>query len=169
MKNFLILFTTLIISVSCGPNKEEVNRELILEAYKDIANYAERNNIDVNRGHNTSGYVSGDALFEFGYEGIAVNYTALQYRDREIGDLEGLYLQDKCGFSDCTDYHPISIRGRWNCRTSGDGNFNLTVSDSTVYFYIFGDGGWTHYMEFVLPSTEFVVKKLNELDEAILR
>jgi len=162
------LIPSFLIFVSCGPSQEEINRELILEAYTDIANYAEKNNIKVNRGHK-SGYVSGDALFRFSSESIAVNYSVSQYQEIEIGDLDDLYVSDYCGMPDCNDIYPISIRGRWNSRVAGDGDFNLAVSNSTVYFHIIGDGSWSHFMEFELPSTEYVVERLNELYTAIIR
>jgi hypothetical protein len=167
----LIILLSLFL-FSCGPSQEEINnqkkRELILAAYGDIVEYALNNYTDEDRGHNTSGgIVQGDAVFMFGKDYIKVTYTALQYQDTEIGDLEDLYFDDSCGFSDCSNTYPLSIRGRWNCRTSANGDFNLTVSDSTVYFYIFGDGGWSYYVELTVPSTEYVINTLRELEKSI--
>ena len=123
-------------------------------------------------GGHKSGFIQGESSWKWvqgsGYDSIEIEYTALDYYDKEIGDVKNMfYSYGSCGYKDCTEYLNFQILGRWVSRTSGSGDLNIAFSSTKpeIEFYVFGDGNWQHWTTIKLnTSLENYLNKLVEIN-----
>jgi len=137
--------------------RKELEEEMLFELFNNIISTG----FDFDKrpsGQSKTGYVPGNAGFNFQNNKIVtVTYTALQYRATESGKISDLRIERNCGFSDCSDYFDISLKGNWiNQSGGGDGSLVISVSkDRYLSVYIFGKGGgWTHWLDFDLKNSK---------------
>jgi len=175
----LFAIMMIVMATSCTSEEEKMARKdaqkeaIVLDAYQKIIQYALDNNIGKS-GSSKTGYVSGSASFTFYKSAIKVfcriiiPLTGTWSESTEIGDLTNVSIEDKCGFSDCSDNYNVSIQGRWNNRSAGSGRLVISITDSnSLEVYIFGDGDWRYSVVYDLSSVTEIIKIINEAKKEI--
>lgn len=149
--------------------RNKLKEEILFKLFYEVVNFG----FDFDErpsGQSRTGYVPGNSGFNFRKKNvITVTYNAMQYQSTESGRISDLRIDTNCGFSDCSDYYDISLKGNWiNQSGGGDGKLVISVSKNKVLsIYIFGEGGnWTHWLDFDLKTTNNSLEVFGIMKEA---
>ena len=165
-----------------NPQDGKLNLESLMNSlFYGLIEFASKNDNN-SKGSFYSGYLIGDAAFEFKQKIITVNYATdlRQKRYVESGKVEDLAIKNECGLIDCDDYHQISLQGKWkNLGPYGDGTLviNLNKKHNLLELRIVGEENSSWSLECNLKNQKKTIEALkiflggiytdNDLDDAV--
>jgi TonB family protein len=166
-----------------NPQDGKLNLESLMNSlFYGLIEFASKNDNN-SKGSFYSGYLIGDAAFEFKQKIITVNYAIPDLRQKryvESGKVEDLAIKNECGLIDCDDYHQISLQGKWkNLGPYGDGTLviNLNKKQNLLELRIVGEENSSWSLKCNLKNQKKTIEALkiflggiytdNDLDDAV--
>ncbi len=140
-------------------NQNAIRAEVTKGLYANLINYGLTKSEFRRSGYFRTGYIGGAAGFDFTNDTIDVTYTYNRKFYKESGVITALKIATNCGFSDCSEYSDITIRGNWinKDETAGSGDLYINlIKPNQLKIDIIGQGssGWIYTKYFNLLNSE---------------
>ena len=120
-------------------------------------------------GYSRVGAVRGESDFFWKYDdgwNLGVSYTALQYKETEVYPIKNVTLRDDCAFTDCSNYHPVSLSANWRDEDYATFYVSFPLDGRSIRLSVFGST-WSSGQDFIVFDTSRLVKEFKQCLEDV--